>query len=118
LARRQRRAGGLARGFGRRQRGDRALARGHPRGRLRAPDRTRPRMSSSLRRLLSQLQLDALLTVRHRFLHVMLGMALLFGVLVRFALPDTLEHRAKVYVVDASDRAATLPGTNVLPDRA
>lgn len=68
--------------------------------------------------LLAQLRLDALLVTRHRFLHVMLGMAVLFGVLVRFALPEDIVHRTRLHVLDPSGAAASVPGVVVVEDRA
>lgn len=58
------------------------------------------------RALLSQLKLDGTLTVRHRFLHVVLLMAALFGGLVRFALPEQLSHPSLVWIHDAARPAA------------
>lgn len=52
--------------------------------------------------LLSQLALDGKLVVRHRFLHVVVLMAALFGLLVRFALPEHLSPPARAWLHDAA----------------
>lgn len=72
--------------------------------------------TTSARRWAAQVRLDALMPARHRFLHVMLGMALLFGLLVRFALPDELARQTSFYVV--APAGAALPGLTTVPDRA
>lgn len=57
-------------------------------------------MSALSQQLPSQLRLDGKLTVRHRFLHVVVLMAAVFGLLVRFALPDELSHPSLVWIHD------------------
>ncbi len=59
--------------------------------------------TSLARRVVTLLELDAKLALRHNLLTVVVVIAVLFGALIRFALPDTLEHESRDFVLDASE---------------
>ncbi|MCO4772813.1 MAG: ABC transporter permease [Deltaproteobacteria bacterium] len=55
-----------------------------------------------MKAFLSQLSLDARVAWRGKFLHVTLGMSLVFALLLRFALPAHLDEAGAQYFADAS----------------
>lgn len=55
-----------------------------------------------MRGLLSQLRLDGRVAWRGKFVHVTLGMSLVFALLLRFALPAELSHQQSQFFADAT----------------
>ena len=74
-------------------------------------------VSAWTRRLQSQLRLDAAVVWRARSPHVVVGMAALFGLIIRFAIPAEVDVEPTVYVADARSSAhapAAIDGAQVL----
>nr|WP_255216628.1 ABC transporter permease [Pseudenhygromyxa sp. WMMC2535] len=56
-----------------------------------------------MRRLATLIRLDAKHALRHKLVHVTVALALLFGALIAFVLPEQLEHQSHDLLLDASE---------------